>query len=55
MHSVTYYSTTPFWDDSFKALDYANEDFNAPDDVTAWQELGYRGPFTGDLCDMRKP
>lgn len=54
-HSVTYYTTTPFWDDSFKALDYANEDFNAPDDVAAWQELGYRGPFTGDLCDMRKP
>jgi hypothetical protein len=53
--SVVYYSIEAFWDDEYKRLDYANEDFNAPEDVESWKSMGFDAKFTGDLCDMRKP
>jgi hypothetical protein len=45
----------PFWDDSFKQLDYAVEAFNNPADTAQWMEHGYPGKFTGAMCDMRRP
>ncbi len=49
------FNITPFWDDSFKQLDYTVEAFNNPNDTAQWMELGYPGKFTGAMCDMRRP
>ncbi len=46
---------TKFWDDEYKHLDYTREPFNDPESVAAWVTMGYSGPFTGHMCDMRKP
>jgi hypothetical protein len=43
----------PFWDDSYKQLDYIQESFNDIDSVTRWRNQGYSSPFTGYMCDMR--
>ena len=45
----------PFWDQEYKTLDYSREPFNDPDSVGLWVTQGYSGPFTGYMCDMRKP
>lgn len=45
----------PFWDSEYKTLDYTREPFNDPDSVGLWVTQGYLGPFTGVMCDMRKP
>jgi hypothetical protein len=44
----------PFWDDEYLHLDYEVETFNNPLDTERWLEQGYRGNFTGAMCDMRK-
>lgn len=44
---------TKFWDDEFKQLDYIREPFNDTDSLARWTTLGYTGPFTGAMCDMR--
>lgn len=49
------FNIQPFWDDSFKQLDYAVEAFNNPNDTATWIEQGYPGKFTGAMCDMRRP
>lgn len=43
----------PFWDDSYKRLNYIHEDFNDLDSVNQWRCQGYSAPFTGWMCDMR--
>jgi hypothetical protein len=50
------FQTTPIWksnEDSFKNLDYINEDFNDTASVEQWLAQGYSNKFTGDMCDMR--
>jgi hypothetical protein len=54
-HVVIKYQIEKFWDDSFKQLSYANEEFNDQESLDKWLALGYANKFTGDLCDMRKP
>jgi len=44
-----------FWDDEYKQLTYTREPFNDPTDVADWVAVGYSGPFTGWMCDMREP
>jgi hypothetical protein len=44
----------PFWDDEYKRLDYSVESFNNLLDTERWLKAGYRGNFTGAMCDMRK-
>lgn len=47
------YSIDVFWDDEYKTLDYINEPFNDPVDVTRWLAQGYQQKICGELCDMR--
>ncbi len=50
--------TDPFWDDEYKKLNYAHEQFNNREDLSKWKRQGYTHPdshYTGELCDMRKP
>jgi len=49
------YQLARFWNDEFHDLDYVNEEFNDPDNLKLWTELGYPNRFTGDMCDMRSP
>jgi len=49
------YRLPVFWDDEFKKLDYANEEFNDPANLQYWLDLGFANKFTGDMCDMRHP
>lgn len=44
-----------FWDNEYKNLTYTREPFNSSDEVAQWESLGYTGPFTGYMCDMRSP
>ena len=48
------FNIAPFWDDSFKHLDYDVETFNNPDDIDKWTHLGFPNKFTGAMCDMRR-
>ena len=52
---LRYYPISKFWDDEFKHLDYENEEFNDPENLQRWLNLGFANRFTGDMCDMRKP
>jgi len=45
----------PFWDGSYKSLNYIQESFNDTDSLIQWRKQGYRDPFTGYMCDMRSP
>jgi hypothetical protein len=54
-HAIVKYSIHPFWDDEFKHLDYKQEEFNDPENLKKWTDLGYANKFTGDMCDMRSP
>jgi hypothetical protein len=47
------YNIPVFWDDEFKKLDYVNEEFNDPESLQKWLDLGYHNKFTGAMCDMR--
>lgn len=50
---VVKYRIPKFWDDEFKTLEYINEEFNDPDNIGRWLDLGFPNRFTGDMCDMR--
>ena len=52
---LRYYPIPKFWDDEYKNLDYENEEFNDPENLHRWLELGFENRFTGDMCDMRRP
>ena len=52
-HQIMRYNLMPFWDESYKTLEYSHEQFNDRISLEKWQEQGYTGPFTGDMCDMR--
>jgi len=49
------YHLPVFWNNEFKKLDYLNEEFNDPDNLQHWLDLGFANKFTGDMCDMRHP
>jgi len=52
------YQLTPFWanrPESFKGLEYIQEEFNDQVSLEYWRSLGYPEKFTGDMCDMRSP
>lgn len=49
------YKVPVFWDDEFKKLDYIDEEFNDPESLKKWLDLGYQNKFTGSMCDMRSP
>ncbi len=49
------YQLQPFWDNSYVRLDYVNETFNDPYQLSVWCGQGYANRFTGDMCDMRSP
>jgi hypothetical protein len=54
-HAITKYRIERFWDDEFKTLNYIHEPFNDPVSLSRWTAQGYTGPFTGFMCDMRRP
>jgi hypothetical protein len=54
-HTVHKYQLHPFWDDSYKTLEYINETFNDTALAQQWVAQGYPNQFTGDMCDMRSP
>lgn len=45
----------PFWDDEYQHLSYKKEQFNDSITMIEWEDLGFRGPFGGYMCDMRSP
>ena len=49
------FNIAPFWDDEFKNLEYKKEQFNDPISLIEWEDMGFRGPFGGYMCDMRSP
>ena len=54
MATHDWFNISPFWDDEYKQLDYQKEKFNDPLTVIEWQDAGFRGPFGGWMCDMRR-
>jgi hypothetical protein len=54
-HTIHRYQLYPFWNDSYKTLEYIKEPFNDDDLVRQWTIQGYPNQFTGDMCDMRSP
>jgi hypothetical protein len=54
-HSYHRYQLYPFWDSEYKTLDYIHEEFNDPENLKLWTDLGYANKFTGYMCDMRSP
>jgi len=52
-NSLRNYQLSPFWDESYKKLNYVNEVFNDTDLQKVWLTQGYPNKFTGDMCDMR--
>lgn len=52
-HRIQKYQLYPFWDDSYKNLEYINESFNDVQQLELWHKQGYSCRFTGDMCDMR--
>jgi len=54
-HDVAKIHISPFWDDEYRHLDYEREAFNDRDSLAVWTTQGYLGPFTGVMCDMRRP
>lgn len=44
-----------FWDEEYKHLSYDRQPFNDTEAVQHWETRGFMGPFTGLMCDMRKP
>lgn len=49
------YKIPKFWDDEFKHLDYAREQFNDPVKLQEWSDLGFKSAATGWMCDMSRP
>ena len=54
-HKIHKYQLYPFWDDEYKQLNYIQEPFNDPENVSRWIGQGYQPKFAGDMCDMRSP
>jgi len=54
IHAVRKYRIEPFWNQEFRWLEYENEQFNDPANLTFWNNLGFPGKYTGDMCDMRR-
>lgn len=52
---VVKYNIHPLWNDEYKHLDYVSEQFNDPDKLAEWKQLGYQNVATGFMCDMRSP
>jgi len=52
-HAVQTYNLEVFWDEEYKFLEYIQEPFNDPADVSRWLSQGYQAKICGDLCDMR--
>jgi hypothetical protein len=52
-HAVQTYNLDVFWDNEYKSLEYIQEPFNDPVDVSRWLSQGYQSKICGDLCDMR--
>jgi len=48
------YKIPKFWDDSYKTLDYVQEEFNDPVSLELWQQQGYGNKVTGYMCDMTR-
>lgn len=55
MQQFNTYHIDPFWDDSFKRLDYFYEPFNDQKSVDKWLQMGFSPKICGEMCDMRKP
>ena len=53
IHAVQTYNLDVFWDDEYKYLEYIQEPYNDPADVSRWLSQGYQAKICGDLCDMR--
>jgi hypothetical protein len=54
-HVHSKYKIPKFWDIEYKTLPYEQEEFNDAESLRVWRHQGYTGPFTGYMCDMRKP
>jgi hypothetical protein len=52
-HEHVKYRIDPDWNDEYRHLQYHHETFNDPELLSKWRSIGYNGPFTGDMCDMR--
>ena len=48
------YHIEPFWDDTYKNLNYVDEPFNDPESVTRWISQGFGNKICGSMCDMRQ-
>lgn len=49
------YKIPVFWGIEYTLLDYEREEFNDVESLRIWRRQGYSDPFTGYMCDMRKP
>ena len=54
-HEVSKLHINRFWDREYQNLSYIREPFNDTISLAKWTTLGYTGPYTGDMCDMRSP
>jgi hypothetical protein len=54
-HGYSRYHTGAVWDEEYRDLDYIQEQFNDPDKLAEWQQMGYQNVATGYMCDMRSP
>ena len=54
-HTIHKYQLYPFWDDEYTKLNYIQESFNDPHNLSLWLGQGYQPKFVGDMCDMRSP
>jgi hypothetical protein len=54
-HLIHKYQLYPFWNQSYKSLDYITESFNDPEQLQTWLSQGHSNNFTGAMCDMRSP
>jgi len=53
-YRIKKYQLYPFWDDTYKYLEYVNETFNDHQQIELWKKQGYADRFTGDMCDMQR-
>tara|TARA_R110000822_G_scaffold100807_3_gene226741 strand:- start:2224 stop:2742 length:519 start_codon:yes stop_codon:yes gene_type:complete len=55
IHAINKFHIDCFWDCEYQNLKYTREAFNDPECLAKWTTMGYTGPFTGHMCDMRDP
>ena len=53
IHAINKFHIDCFWDNEYQNLKYTREAFNDPESLAKWTTMGYTGPFTGHMCDMR--